>query len=660
VHSGIQDASMTKTVRAPAGLEAIFEKAEELVARYFSDREHVAERGSILIGGERYLLVRAGSMSVEFFELVEALYGSHVDPAMGPQAFEVARNILFDVAHAMGRADARAFAARMGLQTPQERLAAGPVHFAHAGWASVELLDDSAPEPNDDYVIYYDHPDSFESHAWAQVGKSPPGPVCVMNAGYSAGWCGDAYGITLSATEISCKALGHDSCRFVMAPPHRLEERVRTYIEANPSFQPPAAGPQISGYLEERMAEEALRQREAQYRAVFEGVSDALVVFDRGGFVAQANPEATRLFGCSLHEIEGGDLDALVGRPGFSAELERRVDAHAHHTERVEMNGGGGTAPRYLDVRASAIRHRGRDRLLAIFHDNTEVESARRALQRVNDSLEARTRELHEANTLLRELNEDLLRARDQAVAASRAKSSFLARMSHEFRTPLTAVIGYTELMQEEYADALPDDCSADLGHVISSAGHLLTLINEVLDIAKIEAGEMTVSVETFSLEPFFQSVVDTIRPVADQRGNTISLSIDTSIQRICSDQIKLRQVALNLMSNAVKFTENGRVSLSVTVAHAGDDDLLEFTVSDTGIGIAREQREQLFEPFRQADESTTRRYGGTGLGLSISQAFVRLMGGTIELESALGEGSAFTVRVPVWVLPADRRSVDA
>jgi len=234
---------MLKTVRVPDKLTPLFELAQTYVSRYFADLKAAPERGTVEICGQRYVLVRAASMSVEFYEMVQRLYGEE------QEALHVAHSLLFDVAHAMGIADAKTFAERMEVTDPIARLSAGPVHFAHAGWAFVDISSDSNPAPNDDYYLLYDHPYSFESDSWLNASKSPSYPVCVMNAGYSSGWCEHSFGAPLVAVEILCRAKGDDACRFIMAPPSRIEERIARYGEQHPELAPRMVGYQIPGFF---------------------------------------------------------------------------------------------------------------------------------------------------------------------------------------------------------------------------------------------------------------------------------------------------------------------------------------------------------------------------------------------------------------------------
>ena len=203
----------------PAPFRPLFLSAQDYVARYFARKVANPRRGTISISGERYILVRAGSMSVEFFDLVMSLYRDKGRD----EARSVANNLLFDVAHAIGKADAKTFHRRMKVRDPIEKLSAGPVHFSFAGWAYVDILPESRPSADDDFFLIYDHPYSFESDAWRRRARRSDAPVCIMNAGYSSGWCEESFGVPLVAVEIECLASGGQRCRFVMAPPSRIE-----------------------------------------------------------------------------------------------------------------------------------------------------------------------------------------------------------------------------------------------------------------------------------------------------------------------------------------------------------------------------------------------------------------------------------------------------
>jgi signal transduction histidine kinase len=232
-----------------------------------------------------------------------------------------------------------------------------------------------------------------------------------------------------------------------------------------------------------------------------------------------------------------------------------------------------------------------------------------------------------------------------QLAEASQHKSQFLANMSHELRTPLNAIIGVSEMLRED-AEALKQD-TEPLDRVLGAGRHLLALINDILDLSKIEAGRMELQLEPFALAPLIGEVIKTIEPLAAKNANQIALHCDHAIGTLHAGQMRLRQALLNLMSNANKFTDHGTISIDARQRQEEGRDSVTIAVADTGIGMTEEQMGKLFQEFSQADASTTRKYGGTGLGLAISRRFCQMMGGDITVESDPGRGSTFTIRLP-------------
>ncbi|MFZ5493258.1 MAG: response regulator [Pseudomonadota bacterium] len=244
--------------------------------------------------------------------------------------------------------------------------------------------------------------------------------------------------------------------------------------------------------------------------------------------------------------------------------------------------------------------------------------------------------------------------ARLAAEQANQLKSSFLANMSHELRTPMNAIIGYTEMLLDDLADSSDIDGAEqmvqDLQRIRSSGKHLLALINDILDLSKIEAGKMQLSLETFSVQGLLNDVVDTVRPLVARNSNTLQLRVPDDPGMMHADLTRLRQSLFNLLSNAAKFTDQGHITLEVLIDGAARPPRIRFAVTDTGIGMTPDQLGRVFEDFAQADSSTSRRFGGTGLGLSISRRFCRMMGGDISVQSTAGVGSTFTIDLPLEV----------
>src|SRR6266536_2044789 len=243
--------------------------------------------------------------------------------------------------------------------------------------------------------------------------------------------------------------------------------------------------------------------------------------------------------------------------------------------------------------------------------------------------------------------NARLYRALEEA---SKHKSTFLANMSHELRTPLNAIIGYSEMLQEEAEDLGEQSLIPDLQKVNAAGKHLLGLINDILDLSKIEAGRMDLYVESFEVSGLIRDVKAIVQPLVDKNGNALVVDCPEAISTMQADLTKVRQTLFNLLSNASKFTEHGTISLTVEREAGEDGDWITFAVADTGIGMTDEQLGRLFEAFSQAEASTRSKYGGTGLGLAISRAFCRMMGGDLTATSVYGEGSMFTVCLPAHV----------
>ncbi|NEO87288.1 MAG: response regulator, partial [Spirulina sp. SIO3F2] len=282
-----------------------------------------------------------------------------------------------------------------------------------------------------------------------------------------------------------------------------------------------------------------------------------------------------------------------------------------------------------------------------VLNANDEIGEVTQGFNAMTERLQETYRNLEQQISALEASETELRTAKQAAEHANLAKSTFLANMSHELRTPLNAIIGYSEMLQEEAEDLGEEDFVPDLAKIHGAGKHLLSLINDILDISKIEAGRMELYLETFDLNGMLMDVATTIAPLVENNNNTLVLDYPANLGSMHSDITKLRQNLFNLLSNACKFTHEGTITLRVAAIDTELGECLHFTVTDTGIGMASEQVAQVFESFAQADASTTRKYGGTGLGLTITRSFCQMLGGDITVTSTQGEGSTFTMTLP-------------
>ena len=400
-------------------------------------------------------------------------------------------------------------------------------------------------------------------------------------------------------------------------------------------------GEMLANALERKRVELALQQAEAKYRSIFENAVEGICQTIPEGRYLSANHALARIYGyesCAQMLAELTDINRqLYVNPN------RRAEFVAAMQESKEIS------------RFESQVYR-RDRSIIWIAENCRsiTDSSGNILY-----YEGTVQDITER----KQAESAMHRALEAAESANRAKSTFLANMSHELRTPLNAIIGYSEMLGEEAQDAEELELAGDLEKIRSAGKHLLSLIDDILDISKIEAGRMELYLETFDISSLIDSAVATALPLVEKNGNTIEIQCSPSLQTMHADMTKVRQVLLNLLSNAAKFTKNGKISIGVETIRneelrmkhqqeaaqilISNSEFLSFRITDTGIGMTPEQLQRVFQPFTQADASTTRQYGGTGLGLAISQRFCQMMGGSIEVASNLGTGSTFTVLLP-------------
>jgi len=402
-------------------------------------------------------------------------------------------------------------------------------------------------------------------------------------------------------------------------------------------------------YGRSRVAEHRARQERDRLNVILENVADPILLTDDQSNIILMNPEADRLF-VVPHDADPDTAWARMVRANdtrFTTLIsDFLLQADTARTDRLDVTDPDSRRVFTAEVASSKIMNsRGEPvAIVSVLHDLTQVvENQRlaRELQLLNEQLEQRVRT---ATDELKRRNRQLEWQSTELERASRLKSEFLAAMSHELRTPLNVIIGYTSLMRENiYGELTPPQDDA-LGRVYSTSQHLLELINNILDLSKIEAGKMPLYIDEVDIGRVIAELSRTILPMVQRKQLVYTTEIDPALPLIDTDPTKFRQILLNLLSNAIKFTREGSVTV---IARMATPDRLRIEVLDTGIGIREEHLTEIFEHFRQLDQSHTREFGGTGLGLTITQNLLRMLGGTIAVESTYGAGSRFIIDLP-------------
>lgn len=367
------------------------------------------------------------------------------------------------------------------------------------------------------------------------------------------------------------------------------------------------------------LVERVARQSEARFASLVQNASDVIAIVEADGTIRYVTPSARRIYGYAP--------ESLVGR--HITDLVHPEDVPATH----EALG------RLLKQTVSVAPFACRVRHLSGAWLDIETTGTNLLADPLVAGLVLTTRDISER------------KAREAAEAANKAKSAFLAHMSHELRTPLTAVIGYTELLQYEAQARGCHELIPDLEKIYSAGQHLLALINNILILSKIEAGKLSLSLETFDVVQLIRDVVNTVQPLVAQHENELVVDCAENLGMMHADATRMRQILLNVLSNAAKFTHRGTISLHVRRADENGKALIQCIVADTGIGMTLEQQQRLFQPFTQASDAIARTYGGTGLGLAICKHYCQAMGGTINIESEAGQGTTVTVHLPTVVV---------
>jgi PAS domain S-box-containing protein len=380
---------------------------------------------------------------------------------------------------------------------------------------------------------------------------------------------------------------------------------------------------------EMKLIQGELKGSEQRIAKVIQSSPDGIITIDKKGVILSFSASAERIFGYFSDEVIGRNVKILMPK-------EIAIE-HDYYLEKYILG-----EPSTIVGGNRTVDARRKDG--SVFKMDLRVEAIELGDGEV--MFIGTTRDI----TIQLQMEAEVNKAREDAMAANAAKSAFLANMSHELRTPMNAIIGYSEMLAEDAEDAGLDDMLDDLQKIAAAGKHLLSLINDVLDLSKIEAGKMELFIEAFNFSDVANEVADTAQSLVKTNSNTLAVEIGEGLENLDGDLTKTRQMLFNLISNAAKFTENGTITLAGEKYENRGSDWVRFSVSDTGIGIPADKLDKIFQEFSQADESTTRNYGGTGLGLSLTRRFAQMMGGDISVESELGSGSSFIIEIPMKV----------
>ncbi|MEW6996588.1 response regulator [Colwelliaceae bacterium BS250] len=384
--------------------------------------------------------------------------------------------------------------------------------------------------------------------------------------------------------------------------------------------------------IELEQIQRKIANSEQRVSTIIQSSPDGIVTIDKVGTLQTFNFSAENIFGYTAKDILGKNIKILMPK---DVALE-----HDYYLEKYIPNSESNLVGQLREVIAQ--KHNGELFPIELAVEEVFIDNEIVFIGIIRDI------------TARKKLEKEVQLAKEKAEQANQAKSGFLANMSHELRTPMNAIIGYSEMLVEDAEDDGLDAMVDDLNKIRSAGKHLLSLINDVLDISKIEAGKMDLFLEDFSLSDVIKDVSSAAQTLIEQNNNNLTIELDDKLDVLHADVTKIKQILFNLISNASKFTHDGDITINTTYLNKNGVDMASISVSDTGIGIAKDKIDKVFKEFSQADESTTRNYGGTGLGLALVKHFCQLMGGTVSLESIVGKGSIFTCELPINVIPQE------
>ncbi|MDH7598925.1 MAG: ATP-binding protein [Sedimentisphaerales bacterium] len=603
---------MLESVKVPAQFEQAFLKAQQYVQQYFSTIVHKPQEATVEISGQRYVLVRAASLSVDLFDRMQERF----DQMGTDQAREATMALLFDMAHTIGVMDARAFHKEMEVKDPVDRLSVGPIHFAYTGWAFVDIMSESRPSCDDNYLLIYDHPFSFEADAWIKAGRRPDWPVCIMNAGYSSGWCQESFGLPLVAVEITCRAKGDNACRFIMAPPDQIRSQIHQYLDQHKQVATQVSTYYVPDLDKARHTEQALYLAQIENRklaALAHLTHSSVIILTPAMRIEWTNQGFTRLTGLEAEKVKGMHLAELVEKvhadPGFMEWINTQIGNGKDHRYQTQWKDTSGRQV-WLDCEVQAILDQdGKPTsIILIQTDITEQKLAERRYQQMAAQLESVNKELKE----------------------------FAYVVSHDLKAPLRGIQTLARWICEDYKEKLDKDAQEQFDLLIRRTECMQALIDGILQYSQVT--KTTEPITMVDLNELLVEVVDLISP-----AEHIEVRIAQDLPTVSAIKTRLSQVFQNLISNAIKYMDKPQGLVEVGWKDDGQD--WSFYVRDNGPGIEQRHFQRifgLFETLAPKDKTDS-----TGIGLALVKKIVEQHGGKVWVESEVGKGSTFWFTLP-------------
>lgn len=637
------------SVSVPVEFNPIFKKAEDAVSAYFGDIRFDPSLSSIFVSGERYLLVRADSISREFTDLVANLYNERG----AIEANNVARDLLFDYAHALGKADAKAFHKKLKLNDSISKLSAGPIHFAYSGWAYVKILPGCRPVPTDDFLLLYEHPHSFEADSWIESGRQPISPVCVMNAGYSSGWCEESFGIGLVSVELSCRAMGHDTCSFVMAPPERIENYVKELGLNKENYMQNAHIPRIPEFFQRKRNEEELKEERDFISTILETIRNIVIVLDRFGKIVRANKECIELTGYSESELAGVNvLDTFIPADekekviNIFKKLLFKENSNEFENHWILKDG----SRRLISWSNSIIRRNGQlEYIIASGIDITEKKNLEIQLlnaQKLESIGRLAAGIAHELNTPAQYISDNLSFVNDSIKGLAESVRTILNQVESEKRNCVACTISakVEKIIEENDLDFILDELPASIEQAREGIERISIIVKAMKEFSHPGISEMVLADINHIIENAIiisrneWKYVSEVEPV-----------LGTEIPPCLCHPSKIGQVIINMIVNSAhaiseRFQGTSTLQGKIRISTERMENFAIIKIEDNGNGIPNEILNLIYEPF-----FTTKEVGkGTGQGLSVSRSIiVETHKGDISVLSKQGFGTTFIIKLP-------------